>query len=294
MKNRNKKEILLVPPGGSKVRTVNVPRKLIVFCFIVIAAGFAGYFIPFNNFTIDVVKQNQKKNLENQNKKLLAIIRPTSRLLDNLKDEIRGLETRSRVISVKLGIRDGAGAPARPKHRMSQAVPVDLMAKVNRNEEFFRELAATVSRRPGCFDSLPLIMPVAGTPIISARFEKEIDPFTGTVKDHCGIDFVGAPGTPIFATASGTVSKVEDSKIWGKRIFLSNGFGYSTVYAHVGTVQAFTGRKVKKGDSIATMGFSGLTSGPHLHYEIWYQGKPVNPEEMFYPDSDGTAPVALR
>jgi murein DD-endopeptidase MepM/ murein hydrolase activator NlpD len=294
MKNRNKKEILLVPPGGSKVRTVNVPRKLIVFCFIVIAAGFAGYFIPFNNFTIDVVKQNQKKNLENQNKKLLAIIRPTSRLLDNLKDEIRGLETRRRAVSVKLGIRDDAGTPARSRPRTSLAIFGDLIAKVNRNDEFFQELAAIVSRRPGCFDSVPLIRPVAGTPIISARFEKEIDPFTGMVKDHCGTDFVGAPGTPILATASGTVSKVEDSKIWGKRIFLSHGFGYSTVYAHVGTVQAFTGRKVKKGDSIATMGLSGLTSGPHLHYEIWCQGKPVNPEEMFFPDSDGIAPVALR
>jgi murein DD-endopeptidase MepM/ murein hydrolase activator NlpD len=294
MKNREKKEILLVPPGGSKVRTVKIHRKLIVLCFIVVTAGFAGYFIPFNSFTIDVVKQNQKKNLENQNNKLLSIIRPIRRLLDNLTDEIEGLETRRQAILGKLGIRDDAKAPARLKLKASQANLGDLMVKARRNEDFFKELAAVVSRRPGCFDSVPLIKPVAGTPLISARFEKETDPFTGTMKNHCGTDFIGVPGTPILAAASGTVSKVEDGKIWGKRIFLSHGFGYSTVYAHVGTVEAFTGKKVKKGDRIATMGLSGLTSGPHLHYEIWYQGKPVNPEEMFYPDSDGISPVALR
>jgi murein DD-endopeptidase MepM/ murein hydrolase activator NlpD len=294
MKKKEKKEILLVPPGGSKVRTVHVPRKLITFCFIVIAAGFAGYFIPFNSFTIDVVQRNQQKNLDNQNKKLLNIIRPVRRLLDNLSEEIQGLETRRRAITGKLRVRDDAGVQARSRLKVSQASLRDLVGKITRDEEFFKELTATVSRRPGCFDSVPLIRPVAGNPNISARFEKEMDPFTGTMKNHCGTDFIGAPGTPILATASGTVSRVEDGRIWGKRIFVNHGFGYATVYAHLGAVQAFTGKKVKKGDCIATMGLSGLTSGPHLHYEIWCRGKPVNPEEMFYPDSDGVAPVALR
>ena len=294
MQKKEKKEILLVPPGGSKVRTVHVPRKLIAFCFIVIAAGFAGYFIPFNSFTIDVVQRNQQKNLENQNKKLLIIIRPVSHLLDNLKEEILGLETRRRAITGKMHARDDARVPARSRLKASQASLGDLEEKVTRDAEFFQEFTAIVSRRPGCFDSVPLIWPVAGKPLISARFEKEMDPFTGTVKNHSGTDFIDAPGTPIIATASGTVSRVEDGKIWGKRIFVNHGFGYSTVYAHLGAVQAFTGKKVKKGDCIGTMGLSGLTSGPHLHYEIWYQGKPVDPEEMFYPDSDGIAPVALR
>jgi murein DD-endopeptidase MepM/ murein hydrolase activator NlpD len=294
MKNSKKKEILLVPPGGSKVRTVKIPRKLIVLCFIIIAAGFAGYFIPFNSFTVDVVEQNQKKNLENQNRKLLFIIRPIRRLLDNLGDEIGNLEGKRQAMTGKLGARTDARAPARSKAKASQAPLGDLVVKVKRNEEFFREFTAIVSRRPGCFDSVPLIRPVAGKPLISAGFDREMDPFTGTPKAHNGTDFIGAPGTPILATASGTVSKVEDGKIWGKRIFVTHGFGYSTVYAHLGTIEAFTGKKVKKGDCIATMGLSGITSGPHLHYEIWYQGNPVNPEELFYPDSDGIAPVALR
>jgi murein DD-endopeptidase MepM/ murein hydrolase activator NlpD len=294
MKKKEKKEILLVPPGGSKIRTVHIPRKLIVFCFIIIAAGFAGYFIPFNSFTIDVVQRNQQKNLENQNKKLLTIIRPVRRMLDNLSDEIKGLEKRRQSITGKIGIRDDAPAPARPKPKASQASLSELEAKVTRDAEFFQGLAAIVSRSPGCFDSVPLIRPVGENPIVSARFDKETDPFTGTIKSHNGTDFIGTAGTPIVATASGTVSRVEDSRIWGKRIFISHGFGYSTVYAHLGPVQTAAGRKVKKGDCIAVMGLSGLTSGPHLHYEIWYQGKPVNPEEMFYPDSGAIAPVALR
>ncbi|HUI92252.1 MAG TPA: M23 family metallopeptidase [Chitinivibrionales bacterium] len=293
MRKKERKEILLVPPGGSKVRPVHVPRRLVAFCFIVIAAGFAGYFIPFNSFSIDVVQRNQQKNLENQNKKLWAIIKPVRRMLDNLGDELQGLEKRRQAITGKMGTKDDAVAPARQKRR-EQASLGDLEARAARDENFFQGLAAMVSSRPGSFDSVPLIMPVEGKPVISARFEKELDPFTGTMKNHTGTDFIGVVGTPVIATASGTVSRVEDGKIWGKRILINHGFGYGTVYAHLGTVQAFAGKKVKKGDCIALMGLSGFTSGPHVHYEIWYRGKPVNPEDMFYPDSDALAPVALR
>jgi murein DD-endopeptidase MepM/ murein hydrolase activator NlpD len=66
------------------------------------------------------------------------------------------------------------------------------------------------------------------------------------------------------------------------------------VYAHLGTVDAFTGKKVSKGAGIGTMGISGVTSGPHLHYEVLTSGAPVNPEEMFFPDTSGILSPALQ
>jgi murein DD-endopeptidase MepM/ murein hydrolase activator NlpD len=291
---KKKREFLLVPPDAAKVRTIKVPGRLIVFLGIIIACGFTGYFIPFNGFTIDVVEQNQKKNLENQNVKLLTIIRPMRRLLDNLGNEVQRLEQKRQVIAGHYGTKESTRPPARQKNRVSQAGFDDLAEKVRRDDLFFRWFAAIVANNSGCFDSIPIIKPIVSNPMPSALFDRQMDPFTGTEKNHFGMDFIGVAGTSIIATASGTVVKIEDGRIWGKRIFINHGFEFSTVYAHMGTLDAFLGKKVRKGDCIGTIGLSGLTSGPHLHYEIWHKGTPVNPEEMFFPELENLAPFALR
>ncbi len=293
MKGR-KKGILLVPPGGARVRTLRIPRTLIAVIAAIIAAGFVGYFIPFNGFTLDVVKQNQERNLKDQNGKLAAMIRPLYRLRVTLSSELDRLDRKRVSILEKFGRKEGGRPRVHGKGRAHEASPGDLVAKVKVEEELFRGIVATLARRPGFLDSIPLIKPVGDKSMVSAHFSLEMDPFTGTIKHHFGTDFIGVRGTPVFATASGTVARVEDGKTWGKRIVVSHGSGYSTVYAHLGTVEVFSGKKVKKGDRIATMGLSGVTSGPHLHYEIWRRGVPLDPEEMFFPGPDSTGEVALQ
>jgi murein DD-endopeptidase MepM/ murein hydrolase activator NlpD len=118
---------------------------------------------------------------------------------------------------------------------------------------------------------------------VGMRFGNTKDPFTDFTKMHFGIDFFLSRGAPIIATASGIVAKVEDGKMWGKRIFINHAYGFSTVYAHLGNVQVFAGKKVKKGDQIAIAGLSGLSTGVHVHYEIWHNGKAENPEDYFFP-----------
>jgi murein DD-endopeptidase MepM/ murein hydrolase activator NlpD len=294
MKNRSKKEIMLVPPDGSKIRTVGVRSSLILVIVITIACGFAGYLIPFNNFSIDVVEQNQRKNLESQNKKLLLKIHPMKRLLDNLNNEIERIENKRRVIAGRLGLNNRAGEPFRPRTRAPYSNLDDLVEKVRKNDEYFCRIVTMVTDHPGYFDSIPLIMPIISNLIVTARFDREADPFTNSMKNHYGIDFAGTAGTPVIATASGTVVKIEDGKIWGKRIVISHGFGFSSVYAHLGSVEVSIGKKVRKGDCIAALGLSGVTSGPHLHYEVWRQGAPVNPEDFFFPDVNSVPAVALR
>ncbi len=294
MKNRRPRGILLVPSGGAKVRTIRISRILVVAASIVIAAGFAGYFIPFNGFTVDVVKQNQEHNLEQQNKKLRDIIRPLYRLRAMLSTELESLERKRMSLQGDFGKKEDHRRRARTRTRQTEPAPDEFVARVNASDELFRGAIATAVRRPGCFDSIPLICPVEGNPVMGARFDVEKDPFTGTMKRHYGDDFIGARGAPVLATASGTVARVEDGKVWGKRIIINHAFGYSTVYAHLGTVDAFTGKKVKKGACIGTMGISGVTSGPHVHYEVWYQGSPVDPETMFFPDIDSIQTVSLQ
>jgi murein DD-endopeptidase MepM/ murein hydrolase activator NlpD len=288
MKNRRPRGVLLVPPGGARIRTIRVSRILVAASCIVVAAGLAGYFIPFNDFTIDVVKQNQERNLELQNRKLLDIMRPLDRLRVTLSTEMEHLDRKRAAIQESSGKKEDGRRQIRTRIRRAEPGADELVAKVKKTDEMFRDVLASVTKRPGCFDSIPLIRPVEGNPVVSARFDMEKDPFTGVMKRHYGTDFIGMRGAPVLATASGTVARVEDNRLWGKRIIINHGFGYSTMYAHLGTVDAFTGKKVKKGDCIGTMGISGVTSGPHVHYEIWYQGAPVDPETMFFPDIDSS------
>ncbi len=293
MKNRKKKVILLVPPGGSKIKTVGVPWKLLAVAFVVLAAGFAGYLIPFNSFTLDVVKQNQERNLESQNRELRGFVRPLYRMRVTLSAELERLDRKRQVILAMFGRKSGAEKRSRHKTRVSGQSPDQLVARVKLADETFKSVTAMFAARRGCFDSIPLIRLVDDHASIGARFGLETDPFTGRQKLHFGTDFIGLHGMPVVATASGTVTRVEDGKIWGKRIVISHGFGYSTVYAHLGTVDAFTGKKVSKGSSIGTIGISGVTTGPHLHYEVLRAGTPIDPEEMFYPDIDSLKQLPL-
>jgi murein DD-endopeptidase MepM/ murein hydrolase activator NlpD len=291
MKEKERSEILLVPPGGGKVRTIRLRGGLLLVLFLVIVGGFVGYFIPFNSFTIDVVEQNRQKNLETQNKKLLFAIRPMRKVLDNLSDEVQRLEGKRRNVAGKLGMKDAARLQTRRKSKESLG---GLLYRVNREEAFFQGFCDIVSKHPACFDSMPLIKPLSGDVVVGARFDQERDPFTQTMKGHYGTDFIAARGTPVLSSASGIVAKVEENRIWGKRVIITHAFGFSSVYAHLGTIEAFGGKKVKKGDCIGTAGISGMTSGPHVHYEVWYRGVPVNPEDLFFPAVDSVMSTALR
>ena len=77
--------------------------------------------------------------------------------------------------------------------------------------------------------------------------------------------------------------RVEKDAVWGNRIVIAHADSISTVYAHLGTVSTASGRTVKRGEVIGTIGYSGLTTGPHVHYEILKNGVAVDPESFFYP-----------
>jgi murein DD-endopeptidase MepM/ murein hydrolase activator NlpD len=287
MKGKKHRGILIFPPGSSKVRTIHVPKSFIVVFGCLICLGFAGYFIPFNSLTLDVLEKNHKRNLDDQNKSLLQTIRPMRRYLENLEDEIKKLERKKQKITKVLGTEEIPALDAnRYKNTKTSFLSLDnLIAIVSKNYNLFSTVAESNlnNQEKAYFDAMPVIMPVFDSLRIATRFGRERDPFTQYTKMHYGIDLIAPRGAPVIATATGVVSKVEDSRVWGRRIFITHPYGFQTVYAHLGTVEAFTGKKVKKGDRIATVGLSGLTTGMHVHYEVWRNGKPENPEDFFFP-----------
>ncbi len=287
MKDRKHKAILIVPPNSSGIRNIRIPRWVFIFLIVLICCGFAGYFIPFNSFTLDVVEKNQNRNLDDQNKKLFSYIRPMRKFLDNLSEKVEGLERKKLKVSAMMGIGEtGHRGNVRSNNlKVSLLSLDDLTELVIKNYSLFSSVAESNEMQGGkaYFDDIPMIKPVLDSALIAARFGKEKDPFTETSKMHLGIDFIASRGAPVIATASGIVARVEDGRIWGRRIVINHSHGFASVYAHLGTVDAFAGKKVKKGEQIGTAGLSGLTTGVHVHYEVWRDGKPVNPEEYFFP-----------
>lgn len=115
-------------------------------------------------------------------------------------------------------------------------------------------------------DALPRMWPAHGQ--LTSGFGWRSDPVHGTTRFHAGIDIANDPGTPIHAVAAGRVVAAGDSSGYGRAITIDHGFGITTVYAHCTTLRVREGDLVKKGDYIATMGSTGKSTGPHLHFEL--------------------------
>ncbi len=146
------------------------------------------------------------------------------------------------------------------------------------------EMAKNKSEMLAC---IPAIMPVKSTDIyrISSHYGQRTDPFYKVTKFHGGIDFSGPNGIGIYATGDGVVSKIQKSKNgYGNNIVIDHGYGYKTRYAHLNAIKVKKGEKVKRGQEIGTMGNTGKSTAPHLHYEVIKNNKTVNPINFFYND----------
>ncbi|MEM9049110.1 MAG: DUF5930 domain-containing protein [Pseudomonadota bacterium] len=124
---------------------------------------------------------------------------------------------------------------------------------------------------------LPLAIPVVGTYRFTSGFGLRRDPFNGRRRQHNGIDLAGDRGTPIHATADGTVIFAARMRGYGKIIKIRHAFGVETVYAHLHRIRVKVGDTVSQGDRIGDMGNTGRSTGTHLHYEVRVNGLPVNP-----------------
>ena len=111
---------------------------------------------------------------------------------------------------------------------------------------------------------------------------------------HSGVDISGPLGEQIYATGNGKVIQVgHDFFGYGNYIIIDHGFGYKTRYAHLKNATVTIGRVVKRGEEIGFMGNTGRSKGPHLHYEVIYKNRPVNPLNYYNRDVDEEGFLAL-
>jgi murein DD-endopeptidase MepM/ murein hydrolase activator NlpD len=157
-----------------------------------------------------------------------------------------------------------------------QSISFDTIAK----------LAAIAEQMTYC---IPAIQPVAiGNGVrISDGFRMRTHPILGYKRFHYGMDLSGPVGTPVFATGNGVVRRASHSLFgFGNCIIIDHGFGYQTLYAHLRSMTVQEGQTVKRGEQIASLGNTGLSKGPHLHYEVHYRGVQQNPINYFSTEMD--------
>ena len=154
-------------------------------------------------------------------------------------------------------------------------------------DKSFTEIQGFVRNKEVLLASTPAIQPVSNKDLnrIASGFGYRIDPVYKTVKMHAGLDFAAPQGTPIYATANGTVSPAGNTGDgYGNHVVINHGYGYETLYGHMFKVKARAGQKVKRGEIIGYVGSTGKTTGPHCHYEVHKNDRPVDPVYFFYND----------
>jgi murein DD-endopeptidase MepM/ murein hydrolase activator NlpD len=149
------------------------------------------------------------------------------------------------------------------------------------------ELAQLTEHKEKLYSSIPAIQPIANKQLIAiaSGFGMRIHPVYKVIRMHTGIDFAADTGTPIYATADGKVAAV-DIKFdgYGKMVIIDHGYGYMTRYGHMQEFIVKPGQKVKRGEKIGYVGNTGLSTAPHLHYEVLTNGELIDPVHYFFND----------
>jgi murein DD-endopeptidase MepM/ murein hydrolase activator NlpD len=143
--------------------------------------------------------------------------------------------------------------------------PVDILRPIGGN-----------ATAPLSLASIPAGMPVAARAVTSG-FGLRLHPILGRLREHMGVDLAAPIGTPVVATTDGTVGWANWRGGYGLSVSIDGGGSIQTRYGHMSRLNVVSGERVRRGEVIGYVGSTGLSTGPHLHYEVRVNGRPVNP-----------------
>jgi murein DD-endopeptidase MepM/ murein hydrolase activator NlpD len=249
----------------------------------------------------ELILKNEVKELEFYYDKLNKDVESLSQILDKIEHRDDNIY---RVVlgaePIEKSVRDAGigGADRYADIREKNITHSDLVIALRERVDKLRrklyiesksqdEVVHQAEQKEKLYASIPAIQPIANKQLIalSSGYGMRIHPIYKVKKMHTGIDFAASIGTPVYATADGTVSKV-DVKFsgYGKTIEIDHGFGYRTRYAHLHDFAVKKGQHVKRGDLIGYVGSTGLATAPNLHYEVFINDQRVDPVHYFFHD----------
>jgi len=292
-----KTTIVFLPEGNKRVRQIRIPRCLLpiasVLCLLfLISTGLLVADYRSAKSRIPYLARLKKEN-ELQRTQLIVLtqkIDQISKKLIELKKFDQKLKT---MVNYDMG-KENVKGPGIGGSDPSLTDPDVAMEKAHKKlirlmhqslEDIEEEISIQKSEKNELYDFFdqqrsmlahtPSIWPTKGW--VSSRFGYRISPFTGKREFHRGLDISTRKTAPIIAPGDGVVSSVRWDHGYGKVLTINHNYGIKTVYAHLDKVLVKKGRRVKRGQTIALVGETGRTTGPHLHYEVHLNGVPVNP-----------------
>ena len=274
--------------------------SIAVFLFIIAPTFIISYYIAYNNADSDFVdfKDNKIKTIESD--------------IENSRDDIDYIKDQLNVLQLKdNNLRSMVGLPIIPEdvrqmgtggksgdsddlnYYFEDAFDEDVDSYVQEVDFLKRSIGLqkiSISDISDYVDDnldkilrFPAIHPIdIKLCEVTSGFGKRRDPYTRRYRMHDGQDFSGKRGTPIYATANGVVKSSKYYGSYGNYIEIDHGNGYSTVYAHLNKRRVKRGTKVKRGQRIGDLGNTGRSTANHLHYEVKYRGKAVDPQDYFF------------
>ncbi|MES2892338.1 MAG: M23 family metallopeptidase [Bacteroidota bacterium] len=162
----------------------------------------------------------------------------------------------------------------------------NISARVAYQVDSYKEIEKLINNQETKLSSIPAIQPVSNKDLtrVASGYGFRIHPIYGIPKMHNGLDFSATQGTPIYATGDGIVKVAEFGSGFGNNIVINHGYGYETLYGHLVRMKVRAGKRVKRGEIIGWVGSTGASTGPHCHYEVHINGRPVDPVYFFYND----------
>ena len=299
--------VMVVPHGSGASRAVEVSQT-VVKALVGIGSVVSLAFLVLGAAAISRgVNITRSRALENENRVLADEVQRMRERLVGLTDTLNKFSEREQELRLLAGLtptdtgvqRAGIGGPAGawserdslaaigPKGQEAIAARVDVDALSRRADILVRSLNeayGSLDKQRERLAATPSIMPTAGW-ISSAFAHERIHPILHLARPHEGIDVTAKMGAAIEAPAAGVVTDVKWEEGYGNMLTIDHGGGLVTRYAHCSQILVSRGKRVKRGDVIAKVGSTGLSTGPHLHYEVWVNGHAVDPVKYVLPDA---------
>ncbi|MCE7959210.1 MAG: M23 family peptidase [Acidobacteria bacterium ACB2] len=277
--------IIFVPHARARFRQFQVSSRFLAglasFVLLSVMVGSLFTVLWFRSFQ----KNREMSALEAENRDLRGRAATLNSRLETIEKQPAEFEDRTRRLSIVAGL-SGIHDPGTGGVGGLTAIPIDrpasgeaaLQEAARRGSLLSSRLGLIEARLSSQADQLSLTPTLApATGILSAGFGSRPDPFTGVPEFHTGLDISAPAGHRIVAPASGTVVRAGWENGYGRFVQLAHGFGITTYYGHMEAIRVAEGQRVRRGDLIGLVGSSGRSTGPHLHYEVLVDGKPVNP-----------------
>ncbi len=296
--------VVFVPHGSEPSKIIEVSYGLIKTAIGGVALGLAAALLVGYATMARTADLSRTAHLQDENSRLAQEIGELHGRLSTLSDTLTRISQRDARIRVLANLEPidpqvqaaGIGGPtlaarpgllnAGPAVRRSEEIRVDLNALIRRANllaSSFEEAKDSLASHSQRLAATPSIMPTQGW-LTSAFSSMREHPILHIARPHEGIDVTAPMGSPIEAPAAGVVTDAGWESGYGNTVTIDHGYGVITKFAHASKLLVRTGQRVQRGQRIALVGNTGLATGPHLHYEVHVNGRPVDPLKYVLPD----------